>query len=219
MEKIKYYPRVGHSKAKELYVKNEATLRVLTKDSTQKEVRDVVQEGIVREFIGQFIPRGYEVGRGFVYDPSTKKHSPEIDAILYTGPPLMEFGDIVVTEKSQTKLMVEVKSWAKLADLFGKPLKDKKGKARKTKDGTVLRDPNTDFQTFYRERNPFGDKYALFIFSLEVSKKIPDEMIWSSMNKLSDIWVVVWRKSGKKKSFDYGNSVSKFIEQLKRIDN
>ena len=109
MEKIKYYPRVGHSKAKELYVKNEATLRVLTKDNKQTEVRDVIQEGIVREFIGQFIPKGYGVGRGFVYDPDTKKHSPETDAILYTGPPLMEFGDIVVTEKSQTKLMVEVK--------------------------------------------------------------------------------------------------------------
>jgi hypothetical protein len=218
MEKIKYYPRVGHSKARELYVKNEATLRVLTKERTKKEVRDVVQEGIVREFMEQFIPRGWEVGRGFVYDPDTKKHSPEIDAILYTGPPLMEFGDVVVTEKSQTKLMVEVKSWAKLADLFGKPLKDRKGKTRKKDDGTILRDPNTDFQTFYRERSSFGEKYVLFIFSLEVSKKIPDQMIWNSMNKLSDMWVVVWRKSGKKKLFDYGNSVSKFIEQLRTLN-
>ncbi|UCF08555.1 MAG: hypothetical protein JSW28_02375 [Thermoplasmata archaeon] len=215
MKKIKYHPRVGHSKTKELYVKNTTALRLLEIDGPQKGVRDLVQGGIVREFIEQYLPKGCEVGRGFVYDLRMKKHSPEIDAIVYKGPPLIRYGDFVITDKGQTLLMVEVKHMARKGDIFGKSLKDRKGKTLKGKDGAPLRDSKTDFQVLYRERRNFGYQYVLFVFAMEISQKIPDEDIKKGFYKMSDIWVVVWRKKGKKKSFDYENSVSKFIETLR----
>ena len=216
-KEMKIHPRIGRSKARELYIKYQAPMRVLTKGKQQKELRSLIQKGIVREFLGQYIPRDYNVAWGIVYDTAGKKHSSEIDGIVYRWPPVLDFADIVVTDKKRTKLVVMVKGNVKTNDLLGTPLKDKKGKPRKDKQGTPLRDSKTELLSMYNENRDFGKKYVLFIFSLEVSKKIPDSDIQHRLNELSDIWVVVWKKDKKGMSFDYGNSVSLFMERMKTL--
>ena len=216
-KKIEIHPEVGRSKAKELYIKYQAGLQILKKGKQQKRLSGIVQKGIVREFIGQYIPKGHYVSWGIVYDAAKKRHSSKIDAIVYDWPPVLDFADVVMAEKKRTEMVVMVKDKVNINDLFGRPVTDKKGKPKKDKYGMLLRDSKTELLPKYNENREFGKKYVLFIYSLDVSKNIPDSDIKARLSELSDIWVVVWKKDGTKKSFDYGRSVTIFMERLKAL--
>ena len=77
------------------------------------------------------MPAGFGVKSGLVFNTETKEMSPQIDGIIYSGVPILEFADVVVVEKKQVKAIVEVKSYINITNLFGVLKSDKS------------RDPNT----------------------------------------------------------------------------
>ena len=67
-----------------------------------------VYECIAKDFIRGFLPTGFKIKGGLIFNVADKKLSPEIDAIIYSGAPLLEFTDAVVVEKEQIKAIVEI---------------------------------------------------------------------------------------------------------------
>ena len=103
--KEELYKALGEAKCEELAKKSWSLWHLLGLSEGRKsaQVRGVVQEGIARDFIREFLPQGFGLKSGLIFDADINKMSPQIDAIIYTGAPLLEFTDVVVVEKEQAK--------------------------------------------------------------------------------------------------------------------
>ena len=110
------YKSLGKAKCQELTNKSESLWNIQNETISRKnsEVYGTVLEGIAKDFIREFLPVGFGIKSGLVVDSETKKMSPQIDAIIYAGVPLLEFSDAVVVEKERVKAIFEVKSYIEL---------------------------------------------------------------------------------------------------------
>lgn len=82
----------------------------LSETRKSSQVGGAVLEGIAKDFIREFLPAGFRLKSGLVFDAEKKKASPQCDAIIYKGVPLLDFADVVVMEKKQVKAIVEIKA-------------------------------------------------------------------------------------------------------------
>lgn len=172
-------------------------------------VRGLVQEGIAREFIREFLPQGFGVKCGLVYDGDNKLMSPQIDALVYRGVPLLDVTDVVIVEKQQTKAIFEVKTWINQTAIFGP-----RGSGSGLAQGLAARKPFL----------PTDGRLCLFAFTLWSNSS--DEAIVKRLGKICDCYAIVTRMlpSSKQKLdqppgvSDFDSSVSRLIHWLRNLD-
>jgi len=210
------YKTLGYAKCVELSKKSRTFWEMLKLADTPKNapVGGVVREGIAKDFIREFLPAGFGLKSGLVFDAENKKTSPQCDAIIYKGVPLLEFTDVVVVEKEQVKAIVEVKSYIYTTTIFGAK---KEGDSRESSSGLV-----SDFK---RRRNflPSGARYILFAFELSSGKT--DAEVRKRLKEACDSYAVIVRwepkieqKRGKEPAFyNFDSSVSRLIEWLRNL--
>ncbi|MCL0094434.1 hypothetical protein M1N58_00850 [Dehalococcoidales bacterium] len=199
------YKTLGDAKCVELSKKSRTFWEMLGLGEGRKsaQVSGAVREGIAKEFIKEFLPQGFGLKSGLVFDTETRKMSPQIDAVIYKGVPLLEFGDIVVVEKEQVKGIFEIKSYLDAANIFGNNLAS--GYRRKK-----------DFL-------PTGTRYILFAFDLFTGKS--DDEVLERLNEVCDSYAIVLRweprielRRGKENwVYNFDNSVSRLIEWLRNL--
>jgi len=114
------YKTLGYAKCVELSKKSRTFWEMLKLADTPKNapVGGVVREGIAKDFIREFLPAGFGLKSGLVFDAENKKTSPQCDAIIYKGVPLLEFTDVVVVEKEQVKAIVVRKRLKEACDSY-----------------------------------------------------------------------------------------------------
>ncbi len=87
------YKTLGDAKCQELFRKDATLWNMLDLSKTPKstQVRGVVLESISKDFIREFLPAGFGLKSGLIIDAESKEISPQCDAIIYKGVPLLEF--------------------------------------------------------------------------------------------------------------------------------
>jgi len=200
------YRTLGYKKCVELTDKYETLWSILDLSDTRKsaQVGGVVLEGVAKDFIREFLPKGLGIKSGLVFDTQTKKMSPQIDGIIYSGVPLLEFTDAVVVEKEQVKAILEIKSWVSQTGIFG----EKSGSSR---------DPNTGLAYAFAQRRsflPLGGKYIFFTFELHSGSADAD--VLTRLKEVCNDYAVIIRWEPKKEQkpniYNFDNSVSWLIE-------
>lgn len=209
------YDRLGNAKSHELAMKSYGVWSMLGLGERIRnaQVRGVVQESIARDFIREFLPPGLGIKSGLVFDAAKKKMSPQIDAIIYRGVPLLEFTDAVVVQKEQVKAVFEIKTFIAHTAIFG----------RKTPSGR--KNPDTGLAREFRQRKDFlpeGAKYILFAFELRSGSE--DSEILERMKAICDCYGILIRrasktakKAGKESQYNFDKSVSKLIKWLRDL--
>lgn len=209
------YQSLGEAKSEELAKKCWSLwhLQELCEGRRSAQVGGVVREGIARDFVREFLPQGFGLKSGLIFDVETKKMSPQIDAIIYKGVPLLEFTDVVVVEKRQVKAIFEIKSWIGQNDIFGTGSK-----------GT--RNPDTGLISVFRSRKQFlppEGKYILFTFELHSASR--DKDVIERLREVCDSYVAVIRrepaierKAGKEpRVTNFDDSVGRLIQWLRSL--
>ena len=210
-----FYRTLGKAKSGELTKKSESLWNMLVLSESRKstQVGGAVLEGIAKDFIREFLPAGFGIKSGLVFDTQAKKMSPQIDGIIYRGVPLLEFTDVVVVEKEQVTAIVEVKSWIHATYLFGE------------KSGNY-RDPNSGLAYDFKQRKDFLPAEARFmLFTFELHAGASDAEVTKRLKEVCDAYAVVIRREPKiereqgKKDWEYNfdNSVSRLIEWLRNL--
>ena len=209
------YRNLGEAKCQELSKKSRSFWIMLGLSEGRKsaQVGGAVREGMAKDFIKEFLPSGFGLKSGLVFNTNTKNMSPQIDAIIYKGVPLLEFTDVVVAEKEQVKAILEVKSYIDTTDIFGA----KSGSSRNPNSGLAY--------DFKRKKSflPSEAKYILFAFDLFSAKS--DDEVLERLNEICDSYAIVLRwepkieqKRGKEPAiYNFGNSVSRLIEWLRNL--
>ena len=211
------YESLGEAKCQELWQKRMSLWEMQGLDKSRKstQVSGAVLEGIAKDFIREFLPADFGIKSGLAFDTETKKMSPQIDAIIYKGVPLLEFTDVVVVEKEQVKAILEVKSWIDTPHIFGA----KSGKSRDSSSGLAYDfERRTDFL-------PSGAKYILFTF--ELHSAYPDAQVIKRFKEICDSYAIILRKEpvierkrGKEDwVYNFDNSVSRLIEWLRNLSS
>jgi len=211
--KEELYKTLGRAKCEELDSYNENLWRLLCLSGARKsaQVRGVVMEGVARDFIRDFLPAGFGIKSGLIFDTEAKKMSPQIDGIIYSGVPLSEFTDAVVVEKEQVKAVVEIRSYISTTDIFGEKSAD-------------LRDESTGLAKSFEQRKNFlppGAKYILFAF--EAWSSYSDDEVRQRLKQICDANAIVSRKEPRserekgKWEYNFDNSVSRLIEWLRNL--
>jgi len=213
--KEELYRSLGEAKCEELAKKSWSLWHMLKLSDTRKsaQVGGAVREGIAKDFIREFLPPGFGLKSGLVFDATSKKISPQCDAIIYKGVPLLEFTDIVVVEKEQVKAIFEIKAWIDQPAIFG------------TKSRGV-RDPNSGLAYEFKRRKDFvpaGAKYILFAF--ELHSGYLDAEVLKRLEEICDSYAIVIRreplaerKRGKEpRVTNFNSSVSRLIEWLRNL--
>jgi len=212
------YRTLGYAKSVELSKKSRTFWDMLQLSESRKNavVGGTVREGIAKDFIRELLPPRLRLKSGLVYDAAGKILSPQCDAIIYSGVPLLEYTDIVVAEKKQVKAIIEIKAWIDQGTLFGSKIQ-----------GTQSRNPNTGLFSAYISRRGFlseGAKYILFAFQLHSAQ--PDEYVAVRLREVCDDFAIILRRepvteqhSGKDPwVYNFDNSVSRLIEWLRILD-
>lgn len=209
------YRSLGEAKCEELAKQSWSFwhLYELCKGRKSAQVGGVVREGLARDFIREFLPRGFGLKSGLIFDAETKRMSPQIDAIVYKGVPLLGFTDAIVAEKQQVKAIFEIKTWIDQKDIFGS----------RSKGG---RNPDTGLISSFKSRKQFlpsDGKYVLFTFELQSAE--PDRKVLERLKEISDFYAVVIRrepaveqKAGKEaRVTNFDGSVGRLIEWLRNL--
>ena len=208
------YETLGYAKCAELTRKSRSLWDMLKLADTPKNapVGGAMREGLARDFIRELLPAGFGLKSGLIFDAENKKASPQCDAIIYKGVPLLEFTDVVVVEKEQVKAIVEIKSFIDQTDIFGRKIQ-----------GTKDRKPNSGLSSAFRRRKEFlpaEAKYILFVFGLS-SSSTDDEVIKRLNNRICDIYAIILRWEPKREQkpniYNFDNSVSRLIEWLRNL--
>lgn len=213
--KKELYKTLGEAKCEELAKKSWGLWTLLELGNTRKsaQVRGVVMEGIAKDFIREFLPAGFGLKSGLIYDSEAKNISPQIDAIVYSGVPLLDFTDVAVVEKEQVKAIFEIKSWVDQTDIFGH------------KSGGI-RNPNSGLFAELHQRKPFIPTDAISIlFAFELHSGSYDDDVVARLGEICDYFVavirrepIVERKRGKPdRVIDFNDSVSGLIEWLRNL--
>ena len=213
------YETLGYAKCVELSKKSRTFWDMLKLPDSRKNapVGGAVREGIAKDFIREFLPPAFGLKSGLIFDTETKMISPQCDAIIYKGVPLLEFTDVVVVEKEQVKAIFEIKAFIDQGTIFGRKIQ-----------GTKDRNPNSGLASAFNKRKPFlptEARYILFAFSLSSSS--PDaqvterlkEICGSKENYGSYAIVLRWepKKEQKPNIYNFDNSVSRLIEWLRNL--
>lgn len=209
------YRTLGDAKCEELTKKGETLWSMLELSETRKstQVGGAVLEGIAKDFIREFLPAGFAIKSGLVFDNENRKMSPQIDGVIYSGAPLLEFSDVAVVEKEQAKAIVEVKSWIATNDIFG----EKTGDSRDATSGLAY--------DLGRRRDflPSGAKCILFTF--ELHSGFEDARVLKRLKEICDSYAVVLRREPKVErergkedwQYNFDNSISRLIEWLRNL--
>ena len=213
------YETLGYAKCVELSKKSRTFWDMLKLADSPKNapVGGVVREGIAKDFIREFLPAGFGLKSGLVFDAEKKKTSPQCDAIIYKGVPLLEFTDVVVVEKEQVKAIFEIKAWIDQGTIFGRKIK-----------GTKDRNPKSGLASAFNRRKDFlptGAKYILFAFALsssaadaKVIERLRDEEICHSYAIVLRWEPKIERNRGKEPAvYNFDNSVSRLIKWLRNL--
>lgn len=168
------------------------------------QIHGIVKEGIAKDFIREFLPIGFCLKSGLVLDSENGRISPQIDAIIYKGAPLLEFSDLAIVEKEQVKGIFEIKGQLNRGDIFGSSL-------------SRYYDKRKDFL-------PSEARYILFAFELRCSES--DNEVHNKLGELCDYYAVVIRreplierKQGKQpRVVNFNNSISALIEWLRSLE-
>lgn len=139
--------------------------------------------------------------------------SPQCDAVIYKGVPLLEFTDIVVVEKEQVKAIFEIKSWIDQGTIFGRK-------------GQDIRNPKSGLAFAFEQRKrflPTGARYILFAFALSSSSL--DTQVIERLKEICDSYAVILRwepkieqNRGKEPAiYNFDNSVSELIKWLRNL--
>ncbi len=209
------YKTLGEAKCEELAKKSWGFWTLLELGTTRKnaQVRGVVMEGIAKDFIREFLPTGFRLKSGLIFDSRAKNMSPQIDAIIYSGVPLLDFTDAVVVEKEQVKAIFEIKSWVDQTNLFGHK-------------SAGIRNPNSGLFAELHQRKPFLQTNAISIlFTFELHSSSRDKEVITRLREICDRFAVVIRreplverKKGKPgRVMDFSNSISGLIEWLRNL--
>ena len=211
------YKTLGDAKCQELSGRQDTLRKMLKLSEGRKsaQVGGAVLEGVARDFIREFLPVSFGIKSGLIFDVKTKKMSPQLDGIVYTGAPLLEFTDVVVVEKEQVKAILEVKSYIDTPTIFGG-----------LKKGAGDRDPDTGLANDFGQKKiflPQGAKYILFAFELWSSAT--DTRILERLKDICDSYAIVVRKESKVEQkggkeaevYNFDNSVSDLIEWLRNL--
>jgi len=205
------YETLGYAKCIELSKKSRTFWEMLELAESPKNapVGGAVREGIAKDFIRELLPRGFGLKSGLIFDAKSKTTSPQCDAIVYSGVPLLEFTDIVVVEKEQVKAAFEIKSWIDQPLIFGAK-----------RQGT--RNPNSHLAYGFKQmRNflPAEAKYILFAFGLSSSSN--DNEVIKRLKKICDIYAIILRWEPKKwhkpNIYNFDSSVSRLIKWLRNL--
>ncbi|MBA7469442.1 hypothetical protein ES707_04711 [subsurface metagenome] len=218
MEEV--YEKLGKLKSEELTKKYDTFWEMQGLGGTRKstQVTGAVLEGIARDFIREFLPAGFGLKSGLIFDPEAKgkKMSPQIDAIIYGGTPLLEFTDVVVAEKQQVKAIFEIKSYIETTAIFGDLLEK----------GGSIRDPNTGLADQFNQRKVFlsaEGRYALFTFELDSG--LADDKVLERLKEICDSYAVVLRREPKVERargkepwcYNFDGSIGRLIEWLRNL--
>jgi len=207
------YRTLGEAKCVELSKKSRTFSDMLKLADTPKNapVGGAVREGIAKDFIRELLPPGFGLKSGLIFDATSKIISPQCDAIIYKGVPLLEFTDVVVVEKEQVKAIFEIKSYIDQTDIFGRKIQ-----------GTKDRDLKSGLASVFRRRKEFlpaEAKCILFAFALSSSSN--DAEVIERLNKICNIYAIVLRWEPKKEQkpnvYNFDNSVSRLIEWLRNL--
>jgi hypothetical protein len=212
----KFYDELGWAKSRELYEKYNTLFSIysISKVGTRsKQIGGTVPEGIAKDFVREFLPAKFRIKSGLIFDEKTTELSPQIDAIIYEGVPLLDYTDVAIVEKENVKGIFEVKSWVAENDIFG----------QKTKRG---RDPKTGLFEQYAKLKPFlppKSPHTLFVFSL--SSASPTKIVINRLKQISDMYAIIGRGVPRSERaalqedtiYNLDNSVSKLIEWLRNL--
>ena len=212
------YKTLGEAKSRELSRSSATLWEMLELSDTRKstQVGGAVLEGIAKDFIAEFLPPGLGIKSGLVFDANAKKMSPQIDAIIYNGVPLLEYSDVVVVEKEQVKAIVEVKSWISQTDIFGDLVKK----------GGSARDPDSGLAVAFKQRKDFLPPEARYIlFTFELHSGSADAEVIERLNAICDSYAVVLGREPKVERarvkepwvYNFDNSISRLIEWLRNL--
>ena len=209
------YKTLGDAKCQELSKKSNTLWKMLELSESRKstQIGGAVLEGIAKDFIREFLPTGFGLKSGLIFDAQNRRTSPQIDGIIYGGVALLEFSDVVVVEKEQVKAILEVKSWLDTPDIFGV----RSGKSRDSRTGLAY--------DFKRRTGflPSGAKYILFTF--ELHSAYPDAQVTKRLGEICDFYAVILRREpmiererGKEPwLYNFDNSVARLIEWLRNL--
>ena len=178
------YRTLGEAKCEELAKKSWSLWHMLELSDTRKsaQVGGAVREGIAKDFIREFLPAGFGLKGGLIFDTQAKKMSPQCDAIIYKGAPLLEFTDVVVVGKEQIKAIFEIKAWIDQPMIFGAK-----------REG--IRNPNSGLAYDFKQRRDFlpsEAKYILFAFELHSASS--DAEVLTRLNEICDSYAIVIRR-------------------------
>lgn len=210
------YSNLGYAKSEELAKKSWSFWHLLELDLEGRksaQTGGTVREGIARDFIREFLPPGFGLKSGLIFDSEIKRMSPQIDAIMYTGVPLLEFTDAAVVEKQQVKAIFEIKSVIYQNNIFGSKSKG-------------IRNPNTGLISAFKERKsflPVSGKYVLFAFELHSGSS--DKEVSKRLKEICDMYAIVIRRepeierrAGKEnREANFNGSIGKLIEWLRNL--
>jgi len=213
----KLYQSLGGAKGREVFRKymTLSNLYEMAKHGTRNpQVAGKVYEGIAKDFIREFLPTGFRIKSGLIFDVKGKRLSPEIDAIIYRGVPFLEFTDAVIAEPKQVEAILEIKSWIGTADIFGDMNK---------KSGN--RDLNSQLSSKFRDRRDFiqpAAKYILFAFALGSNEQ--NDKVINRLECICNMYAIVARKrvghswkSDDDFEFNFNESVSGLIKYLRDL--
>ena len=209
------YETLGYAKCVELSKKSRTFWEMLKLADSRKNapVGGVVREGITKDFIREFLPLGFGLKSGLIFDARRKKISPQCDAIIYKSAPLLEFTDVVVVEKEQVKGIFEIKAFIDQGTIFGRKIK-----------GTKDRNPKSGLAFAFNRRKDFlptGAKYILFAFALSSSATDAKVIERLRCEEICHSYAIVLRwetKRGKEPTvYNFDNSVSRLIEWLRNL--
>jgi len=212
------YRNLGEAKSREVFRKymTLSTLYEMAKHRTRNpQVAGKVYEGIAKDFISEFLPAGYKIKGGLIFNVEEKKLSPEIDAIIYRGVPFLEFTDAVIAEQKQVEAILEIKSWIGSADIFGEMNKK-----------TGNRNLNSGLLSKFEERRLFIQptaKYILFAFAL--GSNAQNNIVTNRLEHICNMYAIIGRKKiGHRWSndadfeFNFNESVSGLIKYLRSLN-
>ncbi len=208
--KEELYKALGEAKCEELAKKSWSLWHLLGLSEGRKsaQVRGVVQEGIARDFIREFLPQGFGLKSGLVFDAEAdedKKISPQIDAIIYRGAPLLEFSDVAVVEKEQVKAIFEIKSYIDQTDIFGS---ERKG----------VRNPNTGVaRQLNRIKDFLPPDGRCILFTFELHSRSTDAEVIARLKKICDSYGVVIRRARGARVTNFDGSIGRLIEWLRNL--
>ena len=200
------YKTLGDDKSREVFRKymTLSNLYEMAKPGTRNsQVAGKVYEGIAKDFIREFLPVGFKIKGGLIFNVADKKLSPEIDAIIYRGVPFLEFTDAVIVEQEQVGAIFEVKSWIGTTNIF---------------EDEELFKASEDRRRFIQPTA----KYILFAFALESNRQ--DDEVDNRLRQISNMYVIVGKKkigqsweSDADLEFNFKESVSRLIEWLRNL--